>query len=123
MYRSVSQDVTDVGKIYSHCYMDTESQTLWDLSCRNLVFNMAKLQDCSNIYMIQRRTDTVEKLTFYEDHYVEQDGDHSERDVAGENGDICVVELSISLGETGLMCFNDYYDTQEYQETSSSSRG
>jgi len=107
LYDPVTQEVTDVGKMYPHCYTDAESVTLWDLTCRNLVLNTAKIQDCSQIYMIRRRTDCVEKLTFYD----EQDGVPCEREVAGENGDICVVELCSSPGETGIVNFDDYFDT------------
>jgi hypothetical protein len=70
-----------------------------------IFFNL-NFTDCKAVYLINRRADSVEKLIFDTD----ENGAQPDREVAGEDGDICIVELNSTL-EEGLVGFEDFYET------------
>jgi len=110
LYDPVSRELVDAGKIYPLCYNDPESPTFQSgRGFKNLVLHNAKLQDCAAIYLLNRKTDSVEKLVFDVD---KTDG-QPERDIAGENGDICIVELipEESNEIEARISFDEFYDT------------
>jgi len=108
LYDPVSQEITDVGKIFPNCQTEGDSGPVWGLGLRSQALQAGKLQDCGDIYLIQRRTDSVERLVLYYD----QEGEPLEREVVLENGDICVVEMLSSPGDSGtLVSFEGFYDT------------
>eukprot|EP00090_Calanus_glacialis_P026303 TRINITY_DN4132_c0_g1_i1.p1 TRINITY_DN4132_c0_g1~~TRINITY_DN4132_c0_g1_i1.p1 ORF type:complete len:917 (-),score=292.39 TRINITY_DN4132_c0_g1_i1:102-2852(-) len=107
IYDPETKGLEDAGKIYPLCYSDTESPTFQSgLGFKNMVLQKAVLQDCKAVYLINRRADSVEKLIFDTD----KNGAQPDREVAGEDGDICIVELNSTL-EEGLVGFEDFYET------------
>jgi len=107
IYDPETKGLEDAGKIYPLSYSDTESPSFQSgLGFRNMVLQKAVLQDCKAMYLINRRSDSVEKLVFN----MSNEGAQPEREVAGEDGDICIVELNSTLND-GLVGFEDYYET------------
>ena len=106
VYDPVSQEITDVGKIFPNCQAEGDNGPVWGLGLRSQALQAGKLQDCGDIYLIQRRTDSVERLVLYYD----QEGEPLEREIVLENGDICVVEMLSSPGDSGPVSFEGFYD-------------
>merc|ERR1719233_82920 len=107
IYDPETKGLEDAGKIYPLCYTDSEAPTFQSgLGFKNMVLQKAVLQECKAVYIINRRADSVEKLIFDSDN----NGAQPEREVSGEDGDICIVELNSTL-EEGLVGFEDFYET------------
>jgi len=107
IYDPETKGLEDAGKIYPLCYTDSEAPTFQSgLGFKNMVLQKAVLQECKAVYIINRRADSVEKLIFDSDN----NGAQPEREVSGEDGDICIVELNSTL-EDGLVGFEDFYET------------
>lgn len=113
VYNPLTRELEDAGKVYPFSYH--EAPTFQSgLGFRNLVLNTTKLQDCAAVYLLNRKTDSLEKLVFDTDKNEAQ----PDREIAGENGDICIVELLVTEemeeaeGETrDKVSFEDFYDT------------
>ena len=106
LYDPVSQEITDLGKIFPNCQTEGDSGPVWGLGLRSQALQAGKLQDCGDIYLIQRRTDSVERLVLYYD----QEGEPLEREIVLESGDICVVEMLASPADSGPVSFEGFYD-------------